>query len=109
MGRARLIGMILALSLAGCTAPRERRIVSNPDPSGKIPAIKEAVEHNDLTVARQLVKDLDNDDPAVRFYAGQGLERLTGDSFGYEYYLDDQQRKPAIDRWKQWLAEKDKK
>lgn len=93
---------LLALGSA-CAAPRSPRVVRNPDPSGKIPAIKRAVEQQDMAAARQMIKDLESDDPAVRFYAIQGLERLTGETFGYRYFDDDDQRKPALEKWQAWL------
>lgn len=99
------LGIVLALLIGGCSAPREPRLVTNPDVSGKIPAIKTAVEQRDLSKTKQMVKDLESDDPAVRFYAIEGLQRLTGETFGYQYYLDDEQRMEAVSRWNQWLAE----
>lgn len=87
-----------------CTAPREPLVVTNPDPSVKIPAIKASVEAKDLTAARQMIKDLDSDDPAVRFYSIGGLQRLTGETFGYQYFMDDEQRAAAVGKWKAWLA-----
>jgi len=95
---------LLTVSTA-CTAPRPVRSVKNPNPSGKIPAIKRAAREKDLKVARQLVKDLDSDDPAVRFYAITGLRNITGEEFDYRYYDDEADRQPAIARWKGWLAE----
>lgn len=77
--------------------------MDNPDPSGKIPAIKDAVEARDLAAARQLIKDLESDDPAVRFFAIQGLQRLTGQTFGYRYFDDERARKPALEKWHAWL------
>ena len=50
-----------------------------------------------------MVKNLESDDPAVRLFAIEGLRRLTGDDFGYDYYADADQRAPAVQRWKQWL------
>ena len=58
----------------------------------------------DRAAARQFVADLESDDPAVRFYAISALEHMTGQRFGYRYYDDEEQRRPAVDRWKQWLA-----
>lgn len=95
----------LALSAGPGCAPPPVRSVTNPDPSGKIPAIKEAAEHHDRRVVPQLIQDLDNDDPAVRFYAIQGLQRITGETFGYRCYEDDAQRQPAVGRWHKWWAE----
>ena len=88
---------------AGC-GPGPQKGINNPDPSGKIPAMKEAVRVHDLRVAPQLVKDLASDDGAVRFYAIEALHRLTGETFGYVYYQNEEQREPALKQWKDWLA-----
>jgi hypothetical protein len=83
--------------------------LSNKDPYVKIPAMKKAVHQKDATLAtrRQLVADLDSDDPAVRLYAIHALEGLTGQRLGYEHYLDRDQRQPALKQWQQWLAEQE--
>ena len=78
-----------------------------PDPSGKIPAMKKAVREHDLSVVRQLVKDLDSDDPAVRLFSIHALQELTGQRYGYDYFADDLQRKPALSRWQMWLAQQE--
>jgi hypothetical protein len=31
------------------------------------------------------------------------LQRLTGETYGYRYYDDDERRKPAVARWNDWL------
>jgi hypothetical protein len=96
----RIAGAIIVLGcVMSCTAPREPLTVHHADPSIKIPAIKIAVARKDLSAARQLVKDLESDDSAVRFYAINGLRRLTGETFGYLYYDDAEQRKPALKQW----------
>jgi hypothetical protein len=92
-----------SLALVGCFA-REPIDIKSQDPGVKIPAIKQAVRQNDLSASKQLVKDLDSDDPAVRFYAICALQRLTGEGFGYTYYDDEDARKPAVKRWQAWLA-----
>ena len=99
----------LILAISGCTAPRGPIEVTNPDPSGKIPAMKKAVREHDRTVVRQLVKDLDSDDPAVRLFAIQALQKLTGQRYGYDYYADEVQRRPALERWQEWLAQQEGK
>jgi hypothetical protein len=93
-----------ALCGAGCTAPRGPLVVTDPDPSVKIPAIKKATWKHDRGAVQQLVADLDSDDPAVRFYAINGLRRITGKRFGYDYYADEQRRQPSLQRWQNWLA-----
>lgn len=108
-GRDLLGGMLLRVALGcaavvgGCGAPQSHGTVRDDDPGLKIPAIKASVASRDLSVVAQLVKDLESDDPAVRFYAINGLQRLTGQSFGYQYYAGEDQRQPAIQKWKAWL------
>jgi hypothetical protein len=100
------VGIALSLLLVGaggCAEPSGPRTVYNRDLSVKAPAIKRAVARSDLTVAAELVKNLDSDDPAVRFYAVEGLRRLTGEDFGYLFYQEKEQRRPAVERWRRWL------
>jgi hypothetical protein len=105
LGRARPLLCTLALMAASCAAPRPPLVVSDPDPSVKIPAIQKAVREKDQSAVPQLIKDLDSDDAAVRMYANHALEELTGQNFGFRYYDDDAQREPAVQRWKRWLSE----
>jgi hypothetical protein len=81
---------------------REKPDINSPDASLKIPAIKSAVDRKDMSVVGNLIKDLDSDDPAVRFYAIQGLQRLTGETFGYAYFADADTRRPALQQWQRW-------
>ena len=106
LGHLAVKALILATSgiISGCTAPREALVVTNPDPSIKIPAIKASVQSKDMSAVVQMVKDLESDDPAVRFYAIGGLQRLTNETFGYQYFADDGQRAAAVEKWKAWLA-----
>ena len=101
---AAVVGHVVGFAGAGCTAPRPPLVVTNPDPSVKIPAYKKAVRAKDRAAVRQFVKDLDSDDPAVRLYAIDALRRMTGNTFGYRYYQSDEQRRPAVDKWNEWLA-----
>ena len=105
-GHARKIVVVVIVSLAGlaCSTPRPEKHVANPDPSGKIPAYKQAVRAKDRRAARQMVKDLHSTDPAVRMFAIGGLRRLTGQTFGYRYFDGEDQRRAAAGRWEQWLA-----
>jgi hypothetical protein len=82
--------------------------VTHDDPGIKIPAIKKAVREKDRSVVPRLVEELSSDDPAVRFYAIGALEELTGQTLGYQYFEDDEGRKPAIQKWKKWLADQPK-
>ncbi len=97
----------LGLVVAGCAAPRGRGLADD-DASYKIPAIKTAVEQNDEKAIPQLILDLDSDDSAVRFYAIEGLRRLTGESFGYRFFDPVADRRMPIERWKAWQASREK-
>lgn len=94
-----------SLLIAGCSGYAGPRSIVNEDPAVKIPEIKTAVGRRDRAAMPQLVKDLDSDDAAVRFYAVEALRRLTGETFGYDWTDDDRHaRRPAIQRWESYVA-----
>ena len=90
-------------AVAGCV-PDGPHTVYNPDPAVKIPAIVQATHSRDMSVIPEMVKSLDSDDPAIRFYANRALRDLTGQDFGYQYFGDEVGRRAATRRWKNWLA-----
>ena len=100
--RAAASVLILIAALAGCRDAG--RGLVDTDPAFKVPAIKDAVAGREQTAVPQLVTDLDDDDSAVRFFAIEGLRRLTGQGFDYHYYDDAPTRAPAITRWRAWMA-----
>ena len=96
----------MAVSLAaacGCT-PHDPRRIGATDPTSNIPAIQEAARDHDRAAVPQLVQQLESDDPAVRFYAIEALHKLTGETFGYRFYDDADQRRPAVEKWKRYAA-----
>ncbi len=100
-----LLLLAIAAAALGCFSPDPPDLRSGHAPR-KIPAIKQAVAGGDEKAIPQLVADLQSDDPAVRFYAIGGLERLTGQTFGYLYYADAPARRDAVMKWRQWLEER---
>lgn len=104
---ATLALMTIGALIGGCSAPRAPIVVTNPDPAGKIPAMKKAVREKDLSVVRQLIKDLDSDDAAIRLFAIRALHQLTGQHHGYTYYHDEAQRRNSLQRWQEWLAQQE--
>jgi HEAT repeat protein len=100
---------ILATSLsflvtAGCVHPREPVRIDSHDTDAQVRAMKRAVRQHDPAAAPLLVDELDSEDPAVRFYAIEALQRITGDRLGYDYSEDrPEKRKAAVDRWRKWL------
>ena len=94
----------ILLAAAGCGRGRVNPVISSNDASEKIPGIVQAVKHKDLPKARHMVKGLSSDDPAVRMFSIGGLRRLTGETFGYNYYDDEEAREPSVKQWQEWLA-----
>ena len=101
---AMFLSTILLAWCAGCDAPPIKPSLTDPDPSVKIPAMKQAVAERDMSAVPILIKNLDSDDPAVRFFANDALKKLTGRSFGFLYYEDEGVRRPAVEKWKAWYA-----
>jgi hypothetical protein len=89
---------------------REPARLSSNNPGSKIPAIKKVAgngcvdDPRESQTAQHLVKSLESEDPAVRFYAIRGLQNLTGETFGYVWYGDERDRRDALDKWKQWVG-----
>ena len=101
-----LLGCVAVASAcaAGCAGVgRAPAVITSNDPASKIPAIKKAVDARRSATAPQLVRSLESEDPAVRFYAIRGLQDLTGETFGYVWYAED--RASALQKWKLWLDE----
>ena len=97
--------MMIALASVGCSEPTGPRVVANRDLDVKIPAIKEAARTRDPAEINAMIDQLDSDDPAVRFYAIEGLRRATNQTLGYRYYDDEEQRNAAVKRWQKWRDE----
>ena len=95
--------LILVPALLGCgsSVPPD---LKDSDPTVRIPAIHKSVRNRNQADEGRMVKDLNSEDPAVRFYAIEGLYRLTGQTLGYRYYDNEAQRQMAIRKWEQWLA-----
>lgn len=107
MGRRAWLSLMMAVSGVCCTAPRPRPNIADADPQVKIAGIKEAAAKKDRAALPALVEELNSDDPAVRLYALQALEKFSGERFGYEFYFDEEQRKPSLAKWREWLKEQE--
>lgn len=51
-----------------------------------------------------LIVMLDSSDPAQRMLAIRTLERMTGQTLGYDHAAPEPERAQAIDRWVKWEA-----
>jgi hypothetical protein len=97
-------GTSVWVAAAGCSAPRPAPNIADADPQVKIAGIKQAEARQDRAALPALVEQLESDDPAVRLFALGALQKFTGgERFGYEYYFDEEQRKPSLVKWRQWL------
>jgi len=110
--------VILAVMLAGCggEGTTAYRILSGQreptlhdleaeDPAVRIQAILWAGENQVKAAVPLLVDRLEEQDPAVRFYAIQALRRITGTDRGYDYKADPAQRRAAVNRWRAALGQ----
>lgn len=74
------------------------------DPGERATAIASAAETSDRAAIPRLITLLDSDDPGTRLLAIEALERLTGQTFGYDYAAPAALRRESIDQWVQWQA-----
>lgn len=87
--------------MAGCqAAPR----ITSDDPVQRAQAVKRAALGDDVACVPLLVERLEDDDPAVRFYAVLALRRLAGDDFGFDYAIDPTRQQPAVQRWRDYAS-----
>jgi HEAT repeat protein len=101
------VGIILVgvgIFIGGCFTPDPPSLTSD-NAATKIPAIREAAAKKDQSALPVLISGLDDKDPAIRLSCIQALQNLTGQTFGYNYYDEDAQRRPAVLRWQQWLKD----
>jgi hypothetical protein len=101
---AGLILIVVALSSLACRGTRPTPDAAAREIDANIPGMKRAGMTHDRSALPKLVESLDDDDPAVRMFAIVALEKFTRDRFGYEYYLDEEERKPSVARWREWLT-----
>lgn len=96
--RAAVIPMLL---LAGCATPVG---FDQPAEVKRQDAIIEAAATRDTSPAtmRGLIEQLDSFDPATRMLAILTLQRLTGETFGYDYSEPSWKREPAVEAWVSW-------
>ncbi len=89
----------VVLLAAACTAPPPQSDFSSPDAASRIVSIDAAVHDGDGSRVREIVEQLDSDDPAVRLVAISALVSLTGQTHGYHYDDPPSLRTSAIERW----------
>lgn len=93
-----LLTLVAGLGM-GCAPGASSGGFDNPNPSARLYAIEAAARDGDRSAIREIVEELDSDDPAVRLVAIESLEHLTGETYGYRPYDDRPERRDAIRRW----------
>jgi hypothetical protein len=75
------------------------------DPAARINSIHDAASTNDRSSIPDLIRSLDSDDPAERLLAIRTLEKLTGQTLGYDHSAPRPERSEAAQRWADWYAQ----
>ncbi|MCC7390327.1 MAG: HEAT repeat domain-containing protein [Phycisphaerales bacterium] len=86
--------------VGGCTPIPQG--FDSPEPAARMEAAGEAADRGDVGAIPALIGLLDSDDPATRLVAIRSLERLTGETLGYEHAAGEGERGAAIGRWVEW-------
>ncbi len=96
---------LAAMLVAGCAPSGDDlyRQMQGEDPDERIEAIVQAGRQRDRDAVPHLVDRLTDSEADVRFFAIASLERITGETMGYEYYAPAPQRHEAVERWREWL------
>lgn len=94
-----VLGLSTAIGLACCGPSATQGGFDSANPAARMYAIEQAAREGDQSAIRDLIEQLDSDDPAVRLLAISALERLTGETYGYRQYDSPAQRREAIARW----------
>ena len=103
--------MLFILVLAGCGDSFDHQMglsdLENPSPTIRIMAIKWAGENKVKEAIPQLVDSLEEEDSSVRFYAIEGLRRITGTDNGYDYKAPVHERTVSVERWRDFMNAKE--
>lgn len=98
-----MMGSVCLSVSAGCVdIPRG---FDSPEPAARIDAAAKAAREGDLGSLAELIRLLESSDPAARLAAIRALERLTGQTMGYEHAGAVPERAAAVERWWVWYGE----
>lgn len=88
----------MLLPLGGC-GPTIVADFDSPEPAARNAAVVRAAALKDAGAVPDLVRMLDSDDPATRLLAIGTLERITGETLGFDYAAPEHERAAAIEKW----------
>ena len=107
-GRDRIRAVLAALcgtavgALGGCSQPKVEADIDSDVPQERLMGLAESVRANDRSAARAYVEMLESQDPAVRMFAIGALERMTGETKGYDFAAPERERAAAVAAWAAW-------
>lgn len=94
------------LLIAGCRSTNaDRSALSSRSPFERARAAVRVAEAGDASAIHELVDLLEDEDPGVRMYSIQALQRLCGEDFGYRYQADARRRETAVQAWRDALRD----
>jgi hypothetical protein len=103
--RAAWLVVALGGGLVGGCGTTIRPDFESPEPAARNAAIVNAAAREDRTAIPHLVRMLESDDPATRSLAISALERLTGQTHGFEAWETPLKRAEAVSRWRDALGQ----
>lgn len=99
---AQWASLAVIVSMAGGCHEHGRQEFDDADPATRISAIHAAAVERDANQLPELIESLLSDDAAERLLAIRTLERMTGQTFGYDHAAPLAERRAAADRWADW-------
>lgn len=100
------VGLGAAATLLGsCANPDSAVGFTESSPNARIRAIRQAAAEGDKASVGPLIGLLESDDPAERLLAIRTLERVTGQTHGYDHAAGREERREAVRRWADWYAQ----
>ena len=102
-----IIVALLVVSAAGCSS-RETHIANlqSENPIERMDSCAWLGKYRVEDATADLVKRLDDEDPAVRMAANQALIEITGEDFGYKTWKSRDESREAAQKYLQWWQEK---
>lgn len=108
-GRDRIRAVLAALcgaavgALGGCSQPKVEADIESDVPQERLMGLAASMRANDRSAAREYVEMLESQDPAVRMFAIGALERMTGETKGYDFAAPERDRAEAVGAWAAWV------
>jgi hypothetical protein len=102
--RALALAACAPLALAACAPSATEGGFKNPSPGAQVYAIESAVREERKQQIPEIVECLRSDDDLVRMMAIGALERMTGQTLGYDFTDPLPLRLQGYRRWKEWVV-----